>query len=675
MTYFIRANTEPQDRAELWLAVNAGSILEDEDQLGLAHFLEHMMFNGTERFPGMGVVDYLETVGMEFGPDVNAYTSFDETVYTIQVPTGDAEIVDQGFQVLEDWAHAATLDPDEVEKERGVIIEEWRLDQQSAAGRIQEQTLPTVLGESRYSERLPIGDMDIIRSAPAETLRRFYENWYRPDLMAVVAVGDFEDLDQIEEMIQTHFSSMTAPEELLPRETFTTPNTDGTDYLVVTDPEETTSELQIWRRREVSPLHTGQDYRELLVRSLFYSILDERFRDLERKPDAPFLSVSSGFGNYVRPLDVDAVFAQTEEGKITDGLDAVITELERVARHGFSASELERAKQDMLESYLRSYNERNNRDSAGLADEYIAYFLTGEASPGIEYEYELVQQLLDGITLDDVNAISSDLVADDNRVVILTAPEKDDLILPTEAELAAAVEQAIAREIDPLTEELVAGDLVESRPEPVAIVDERTLPDVGLTEITLENGVRVLLKQTDFKDDEVVFTGFSLGGSSLVSDDDFVNAASIVAVITESGVGNFGQSDLEKLLSGKSVSIVPYIRELTEGLEGGSSVKDLETLFQLIYLYATAPRADEDAFQVFQTQMRADLENRALSPNSALRDAIFESLYGDTVRAAISPWKRSRAWIWRAPSRSTTNALPTWTMPPLSSWAALIWKR
>ena len=637
LTYYIRHNDEPMNRAELYLAIDAGSILEDDDQLGLAHFLEHMLFNGTENFPGMGVVDFLEGIGMEFGPDVNAYTSFDETVYTIQVPTDNGDSLAKGFQVLSDWAARATLDAAEVDKERGVIVEEWRLRQQTAGGRINQRTLPFILGdESRYAERQPIGDMDVVQTAPTEALRRYYENWYRPDLMSVIAVGDF-DVDQVEALIRDNFAVLANPANAPARTAYEVPRHDDTRYLVVGDPEETVTRLAFIRKRPAAAVVTTEDLRGDIISDLFYIMLNNRFDEIEREPGSPFLSAGAGQSELVRPIVGDVMVAQLRDDAILAGLDQALTEVERVRLHGFTASEIERARADLLNRYQVLYNERDNQTSSSLADDYLDHFLVGEAIPSIDELYSLVQQMIPQISLDEVNDKAADLVASDNRVLYVTAPQKADAPLPTEADLAAVADDVLARAIDPYTEDFVATELMAEMPAPAAIVDEQTLPDLGVTVIELENGVRVFLKPTDFRDDEIVFTGVSLGGSSLVADDDFPEASTIDDVVNESGVGPYTQTELVKLLSGKSLSAVPYIRELAEGIEGKTTVADLETTLQLIHLYFTNPRADESAFEVFKEKERTRIVNREQDPNAALQDALIEGLYGDTIRRGTLP--------------------------------------
>lgn len=631
LTYYVRHNEEPDNRAELRLAVNAGSLQEEDDQKGLAHFLEHMMFNGTRRFEGQELVNFLESMGITFGPDLNAYTSFEETVYMLHLPTDDADILATGLDVLEDWAGYATLAEEEIEQERGVVVEEWRLREQSASGRIRNQILPVWLGGSRYDERMPIGDMDIIRNAPRETVARFYEQWYRPELMAVVAVGDF-DVEQVEQMIVERFSTLPAPADPPPHESYDVPTHEDTRYLVVTDPENTSTLVRLSYRQEAEPLESANQYRNLIVERLFYSMLQSRLDEIGRKADAPFVSAFAASSGLVRSVELATFGAQVNDGGALEGLEAVYTELERARRHGFTETELERAKTELLRFYEQAYEERANTESSSLADEYVTHYLEGATAPGITFEYELVEELLSGISLAEVNSVGDNLEGEANRSVILTAPAKDDIPAPTEEDLAAVLANVMAADIAPYEDAVVEAELIEEAPEAAAIVSESEMAELGVTELVLENGVRVLLKPTEFKDDEVLFTATSPGGSSLVSDEDFPEADTIASVVSQSGVGEFDQTALIKLLTGKSVSVSPYINELSEGFAGSASPKDLETLFQLIYLYATSPRADEDAFESFRSEQRAQVENRNLSPSAALQDALLGALYGDSVR-------------------------------------------
>ena len=631
IVYYLRKNTEPKNRAELRLAINAGSVQEDDDQRGLAHFVEHMLFNGTRRFEADSLIDFLERTGMRFGPDINAYTSFDETVYMLEIPTDSATIVEGAFDVLEDWAAYATLSDEEIDKERGVIVEEWRRGL-GAGGRIRDQILPVLLYGSQYKDRLPIGDTTIIKNADYETLRRYYRDWYRPDLMAVVAVGDF-DLDHFETLIREHFASLPKPEAPRLRPAFDVPGHEQTLYKIATDPEYPVTQVQVYFKQPAEPFQTVGNYRARIVSRLFNSMLNKRFAEIAREgATTPFLWARVSKGGFARSSTFYSLVAQVQEDSIHAGLDALLTEATRVRLHGFTDTELERQKKSTLRSYERAYNERENTNSGSYAREYVGSFLEAEPIPGIEYEYELMQQLLPGITVAEINERAAELLAEHNRVVIVTMPEKEDLTPPTEDELAAVLAGVQQKDIAPYIDEVIDEPLIAEVPEPVAIRAEREIPEVGVTEITLENGIRVVMKPTDFKEDEVRFTASSPGGHSLVSDDDYFVGAFADLLVIKSGVGVFNRTALSKKLTGKVVSVSPYIGELSEGLSGRASPADLETLFQLIHLYVTAPRADTSALVSFQNQQRSFLVNRQATPSSAFQDSLIAALYGDHPR-------------------------------------------
>ncbi|MFQ5569439.1 MAG: M16 family metallopeptidase [Rhodothermales bacterium] len=633
VVYYIRANDEPKNRAELRLALDAGSVLEDDDQQGLAHFVEHMLFNGTRRFQEQDLIDFLERTGMRFGPDINAYTSFDETVYMLEIPTDSAAIVERAFDVLEDWAGYATLSDDEIDKERGVVVEEWRSGR-GAGGRISDQILPVLLAGSHYKDRLPIGDTTTLRHADYETLRRFYRDWYRPDLMAVVAVGDFE-VDRMEALIREHFATLPSPGQPRPRPTFDVPGHEETLYKVATDPEYPITQVQVNFKQETRPFRTIDDYRDRIAGSMFNSMLNKRFAEISRRGDAAFLGAGVSRGGFVRPSTFYSIGARVHDDSILVGLEAVLTEAARVRLHGFTETELARQKQETLRAYERAYNERENTNSAAYAGEYVNHFLEDEPAPGIAYEYALIQQLLPEITVEEVNRRVAELLAERNRVVLVTMPEKESLTPPTEAELAAVLDGMQHQSFAPYVDDVTDAPLIAVVPDPAAVTAEREITELGITEITLENGIRVVMKPTDFKDDEVRFTAFSPGGHSLVPDAEFLDASLASALMARSGVGAFDRTALQKKLSGKVVSVSPYIGELEEGLRGSASPEDLETLFQLIHLYVTAPRADTSALVAFQNQQRAFLANRSATPGSALQDTLITALYGNHPRYQI----------------------------------------
>lgn len=631
LRYYVRRNSEPEKRAELYLAVDAGSILETDDQLGLAHFVEHMLFNGTRRYPNEELIAFLESTGMRFGPDVNAYTSFDETVYTLTIPTDSVRIVEQAFDVLEDWAGHATLSDEMIDKERGVVVEEWRARDENAQGRIRDKTLPVILHGSRYKDRLPIGTPEIIREAPYETIRSFYERWYRPDLMAVVAVGDF-DPDRFETLIREHFSSLEAPPGDPERATYDVPGHDSTMYAVVTDPEYPVTTATVYYKQPAEDFETVADYRERLIASLFNDMLNARLSEIARTGSAPFLGASAFRGALARPAEFYGLGAQTDEDSLLAGLEAVLTEAVRAREHGFTETELERARQEMLRGYERAYNERDKTSSAAFAREYVSHFLEDEPSPGIAYEYELVQDLLPGITVAEVNELAEELLAEENRAVVVVMPEKEGLTPPTEEQLAAAIESVDETAVEAYVDEVQDRPLIDRQLEPAEVVSTSTIPEVDVTVVDLANGVRVVMKPTDFKEDEVRFTAFSPGGSSLFSDDEAFEAETATSIVTRSGVADFDRTQLEKMLAGKIVSVAPYISETEEGFSGSASPEDLEMLFQLIHLYFTQPRSDQDAVASYQNQMRSSLENRAANPVAVFNDSLIAALYDGHVR-------------------------------------------
>ncbi len=624
LRYFIRVNSRPEQRAELRLVVNAGSVLEDDDQLGLAHFVEHMAFNGTEHFPKQALVDYLEGVGMRFGPDLNAYTSFDETVYMLTVPTDSAVILRQAFQILEDWAHLQAFDPAEIELERGVVLEEWRLGR-GAEARMRDQQFPVLFQGSRYAERLPIGEPEVLGAFEHEALARFYRDWYRPDLMAVVAVGDFDPVT-IESLIHQHFASVPMASRPRARPLADVPDHRETLFAIATDAEASGTQVAVYFKQPVRTQGTVADYRQGLVEALYNGMLNTRLFELSQRPDAPFLGAFSGQGRVVRSKEVYVLGALVREDGVTDGLTALLTEAERVAQHGFTASELARTKEELLRGMEQAYAEREKTNSAAYAAEYTRAFLEHEPFPGIAYEFELTRQLLPTVELHEVDRLARQWITDGNRVVLVSAPEKEGLHVPDEAELRAVFTEVMVAEITPYVDAVADAPLVPEMPRASPVVHEETVEQVGVTVWELANGVRVILKPTDFKDDQIYLDSWSPGGTSLVADQDHVAAMTASAVVQRGGLGAFSLVELEKVLAGKAVSVSPYISSLYEGLSGSVSPQDVESLFQLVYLYFTAPRKDPDAFLAYRQQIAARLENRSADPEAAFRDTIQVTL-------------------------------------------------
>jgi zinc protease len=519
LRYYLRANQRPEQRADLRLVVNAGSILEDDDQRGLAHFVEHMAFNGTAHFPHQKLMAFMESIGMRFGADLNASTNFDETVYMLRVPTDTPAPMETAFQILEDWSHGLTFDPPEIDKERGVVIEEWRLGQ-GAVARMRDQQFPILFKGSRYATRLPIGDQATLQGFPHGALTRFYLDWYRPDLMAVIAVGDF-DPKAVEAMVKSHFSGLSAPAAERPRPSFDMPDQPGTRFAIATDKEETNTAVSIYHKLPEREQDTVGAYRQSIVEALYHGMLNRRFSEISEKPDAPFIAASSGTGHLVRSAEVYELTALVEEHGIERGLGALRVESERVARFGFTASELDRQKLDVLRGMERAYDERDKRNSAGFADEYTRQFLEGEPSPGIEYEYELFKRFVPGITLDEINGLARNWLRTDNTVILVNAPDKPGLSVPSEDALRAVINGVDTAAITAYVDTATNQPLVADPPEPGTIVSTRTIDALGVTEWVLSNGVTVVIKPTDFRADQVLFRAFSPGGTSLATDDDY----------------------------------------------------------------------------------------------------------------------------------------------------------
>ena len=634
LRYYVRANKKPEKRAELRLVVKAGSILEDDDQRGLAHFAEHMAFNGTRNFPKHEVVSFLESLGMRFGADINAYTSFDETVYTLTIPTDKPETMDRALLILEDWAQAITFDPVEIDKERGVVLEEWRV-RRGAGARMQDKVFPIWLKGSRYPDRLPIGTPEVLKTFAPDRLKKFYTDWYRPDLMAVVAVGDF-DKTATEGLIKTHFSRLKSPAAPRDRPIYDIPDQPGTRYAVMSDKEMTTTSVQISTLLPARQQGTVGVYRQEMVDRLFSGMLSARLSEITQKADAPFIQAFAGRSIFLaRTKESTGLNALVKEDGTERGLDALLAEVDRASRFGFTATELDRQKQATLRSYERIVAEKETRESQSRASEYIRNFLENESLPTADYEFALHQRFLPEVTLAEVNKLPAEWFPDRNRIVIAFGPDKSGLVMPDEAKLAAIVKAAPGKDLKPYEDTAAAATLLDPVAATGTIVRTSTKEAVGITEWDLSNGVKVVLKPTNFKEDEIVFRATSPGGTSLASDKDYIPASTAPQVISAGGLGKFSVVDLRRVLTGKIAGATPFIGELEEGLNGSSSRKDLETLFQLIYMRFTQPRADATAFAVQQTQMKAQIANQTAVPEFAFRETLTTTLYQNHVRRRI----------------------------------------
>ena len=633
--YVIRKNIKPENRAELRLVVNVGSVLEDEDQQGLAHFAEHMAFNGTKNFAKQELVDYLEGIGMRFGPDLNAYTSFDETVYMLQVPMDSTAVVEKAFQILEDWAHQVSFESEEIDKERGVVVEEWRLGQ-GADRRMFDEQVPILLKDSRYAERLPIGQKAVLDTFRHAALLRFYKTWYRPDLMGFVAVGDFNPA-YMESLTKVYFSRMPKADKAnKPRELFPVPGHEETLFAIASDPEASNNIVSIYTKQDVRDQSTAGAYRRSIIESLYHRMLNQRLGELTKLPEPPFLGAGSSQGRWLRTKEFVSLGAAVQNNGFDAGLEALLTEAERVRQHGFTRSELSRTKKEMLRGMEQAFRERDKQQSRGFAGEYVRHLLVDESIPGIEKEYEMYKQYMPTIALEEVNALASEWNNGHNRVITVDAPEREGVAVPTEEELLRVFARVEGKEIAPYIEDVSDAPLVDNLPAPGAIVARDSIPELGVALWKLSNGVRVQLKATDFKNDEILFSSHSPGGHSLVADADYIAAATASSVVREGGVGQFDQIELGKKLAGKVVGVSPSIGSLQEGISGSASPEDVETMFELIYAYFTAPRADSTAFQALKKRVEGSIENRNARPETA---------FGDTVQVTLASYHhRARPW-------------------------------
>jgi zinc protease len=630
LRYYVRENHEPKNRADLRLVVNAGSVLEDEDQRGLAHMVEHMAFNGSKHFARQKLVDFMESIGMRFGPDLNAFTGVDQTIYVLRIPTDSPDVIKTALLILEDWAHGLTFDEKAVDKERGVIKEEWRLGQ-GADARIRDAQFPVLFAGSRYAERQPIGKMEVIENSKAEALKRFYRTWYRPDLMAVIAVGDF-DRAQMEALIKRQFSGIPRVPNAPARPLYPVPDHEGTTFTIVADKEASRSIVAVYHKLPLRDQSTVGDYRQKTVEVLFDSMLNSRFNEIAQKPDPPFLAAAASEDRLVASKEVFVLSAMVPENGIEKGLKALYTEGERVARFGFTATEFERQKSDMARFYERALVERESEDSNDFAEEFTRSFLEGEPIPGIEYEQALHSYLLPGIKLEEVNRLAGEWMTDDNRVVAVSLPDKPGVRVPTAEDLLAVLDGVKHAEIAPYEDTTSEAPLLAALPSPGEVISTRTIEAAGITEWLLSNGVRVVLKPTSFKEDEILLRAVSPGGISLAPEENLVPANTADHVIALSGLDGFSEVDLRKKLAGKTVSLTPTISELEEGLSGSASPKDAETLFQMIYLTFTAPRADPASFDSIKAQLKAVLENRSKNPEAVFTDALRSTLQRDQPR-------------------------------------------
>ncbi len=631
LKYYIKYNKKPEKRAELMLVVNAGAICEDPEQNGLAHFCEHMAFNGTKNFPKQALIDYLESIGVKFGPELNAYTSWDETVYMLQLPTDSTEQFLKGFQVLVDWASNVSFDSEEIDKERGVVIEEFRLGR-GADERVERKHNKLLFYNSKYALHDIIGDTNILRNASYSVIRRFYKDWYRPDLMAVIAVGDF-DVDQVEKLIRDLFSVIPKAKKPRKRDYVTIPSHKDVFVSVATDKELSFPRVEIYFKGGKIEKSTFRNFRESLLGQIFSTMLNQRLKEYLRKENPPFKFYAFSGLNRLGRLNSAYVMSAGAIGNAVDRcVETLLTEAFRVLQHGFTSTEFERAKNEILRQYESKFNERDKTESIYYAFEYSRNFLEGEAIPGIEYEYELVKKWLPEIRLDEVNALSRKYIKKENVLIAVSAPERPDVIIPNEANIKQMFLELSGKVFEPYVDVTPTRPLFDKQVAEGKIIRERYLKGFDATELELNNGAKVVLKKTDFKNEEVVFFAYSFGGASQVANEDYYNAVYCEEIITESGLGKFNKTELEKYLSDKLVSVRPAISDYYEAIYGSASPKDLVTMFEMVHLYFTEPRIDKEAFNSLKKQFISNVLDSKNRPEKVFRDSVNCNLWNYHTR-------------------------------------------
>ncbi len=639
LTYYIRPNSKPEKRLELRLVVNAGSILENDNQKGLAHFVEHMAFNGSKHFKKNELISYLQSIGVQFGGDLNAYTSFDETVYILPIPTENKANVDKGFLVLEDWASGLSFDAAEFEKERGVVLEEARLGK-GASDRVRKQLLPKIFDGSRYAQRLPIGSEDIIKNASLDTIKAYYNDWYRPDLMAVVVVGDITSAEA-KRLIEKHFGKLKNPKNARERTQFTVPVRTATDAIVITDKENTSSSLQIYGSSFASkPTLTLEDFRVQLSKAIIFSSLNQRLQEKAQQTNPPYINASSGLAGLVRGYQIYQSTAMLGSGGSEPAISAVLAETQRAQQFGFTQGELDRAKLNFLKAYEQQFNEREKTQSAVFTQAYVSHFLSETSIASAENELAYVKQLLPSISLAQINQLAAELIPSKAKTLIaMIAPEKNDYVLPDAAKLTAQVDKAYLQTVKAYSEKVLSSQLIEKMPVPGKIIRQSQQPKIGLTTIEFTNGIKVLLKPTDFKNDQVLLSGYRDGGTSNYSELDSLNATFAGSLSGITGLGTFTPTDLRKTLAGKIAGVSVSISDTKDIASGQSNAQDIETMLQLLYLQFTEVRQDADLFDTFAGKVKPLLSQAGNDPNQAFGDFYLKQLFQNHPRAGALPSK------------------------------------
>lgn len=630
LTYYIRHNEHPKNRADFYIAQNVGSILEEDSQRGLAHFLEHMAFNGTTHYPGKAMLNYLEKIGVKFGSNVNAYTSIDETVYNISNVPVRPGTIDSCLLILYDWASEISLEEQEIDNERGVISEEWR-SRQNATMRMYDSILPQLYTDSKYAHRMPIGLIDVIQNFSYQELRDYYKKWYRPDLQGIIIVGDI-DAEQVENKVKELFGKISVPINAAERKYFPVPDNDKPIVVVAKDKEATDTQINIYFKHEVdSPEIKAsiQGLSNIYIRSMISIMLNGRFQEIIQKPNAPFLSAGvyddifflsktkGAFTGYIR----------CKENEIDSALTAFLNELERVDRFGFTESEYQRAAADYKRWLTNQYNERDKQQTQTYVSEYVQHFTDGGSIAGIELEYKLMQQIIEKTTLEEINTFIRKLITHDNVAITVTGPDKENLLYPTQTEILAILEKSTKDDLQPYVDNVNNQPLISDSLKPGKIVRESRDSKFDASIWKLSNGATVIVKPTNFKNDQIILAGVSEGGSSqIVTPKDILDTKAI-NIAPVGGWGEFSPTELNKVLAGKNVSVSTFIGETSEQINGSASPKDVKTLLQLVYLAMTSPRKDTDAFEAWKERTKTSLINQDSNPASAFSDTLVAALY------------------------------------------------
>jgi zinc protease len=633
LTYYIRKNTEPKKRAELYLANRIGSLMENDDQQGLAHFTEHMAFNGTRDFPKNDIINYLQKAGVRFGADLNAYTGFDQTVYQLPIPTDSADVFKTGFKILSNWAGRMTMDDEEIDRERGVIIEEDRQRGKNAQERLSKQLFPVLLKDSRYATRIPIGKVDLLKTFTHDKIKNFYADWYRPDLQAVIAVGDF-DVNEVEKLIIANFSDLKNPAKEKERIKYTLPENKEPLVKIITDPEQQYNVAFAIYKHPAAAAKTTADLQKDLMYGMINAMIAARYQEILQKGNAPFLFAQSSYGPYQGGLvaGVNAfqtVVAAKSGAALETAITAAVAETERVAKYGFLQSELDVVKRNVEAGNEKRLKEKDKTASSSFVQLYLSNFLTGSAIGSIDFSVAETKKNLTAITLAQVNALAKTLIRPNNQILIVEAPEKDKASLPSPAALLAAFNNA-GKNITPYKDNAINKPLLAHAPVAGKVVSEKKFEDIGVTEWTLSNGIKVYLKPTDFKNDQIAFSSFSKGGTSVADPNDY-QSADFSGIIPQSGLGDFNPSQLNKLLAGNTGRASSYIDELYQGFTGSASPKDIETAFKMVYAYATTPRKDTEIYNKAISDAKVSLENKNADP---------ASVFADTIQAVLSSYNK-----------------------------------